>query len=155
MSRIDENDIDICKRIKEHFLYYATYISPVYSYLVALKGQKPLQLLIEIENSFAHIAQACQSIHVNSNLERAKNHLLRLEVDLYKLLLVELKVMLDNEPHSIKEFIKLSRQARETELNEIGTLNNKKVVKAYNQAINYAIDQLNLDPLIIQSVKNS
>ena len=138
-----------CEGIFDEFLYYTKHISPVYSYLVALKAQKPLQVLIELENTFAHMAQASQDIAAEKNIERAHNHLLRLETDLYKLLLVELMADLKEKNKMSGKFVSLSRNARETELNSIGSDGHNEVIEAYYQAVNTALSSLGLEELQI------
>ncbi len=138
---------EACTKLAAEFEYYSQRIAPVYSYLVALKGQKPLQVLVEIENTFAHMAQACQGKQVKENIERAHNHLHRLETDLYKLLFVELLNKLKDNRINDNQFVNLARDAREAELKSIGSNDHRKVISAYHSAVNKGLTALGLDPL--------
>jgi len=152
MLHTKKENMDLCKQLTGYLLLYSKRIIPVYNYLIAIKGQKPLQVLIEIENIFAHMAQACRSRNTDNNLLRAKTHLTRLEIDTYKLLLVEIKLLLEKELHMSKEFITLSRKAREIELDEIGSNDNEKVRLSYKNAIDYGLAKLKLEPLKIEDI---
>jgi hypothetical protein len=147
----------LCETVIELFKYYINNLQPVYNYLVVLKDKKPIQAVVEIENTFSHLAQACKEADekspnnqkVNSNLKRARNHLNRLETDLYKLLLVELKRRLDIEQINNKEVVQLAKVARDIELAEIGAVDegHRRIVDAYRMAVNKAIELLELPPL--------
>ena len=156
---------ELCEKIKEVLIYYVEHIQPVYTYLVVLKDKKPLQVIIEIENTFAHLAEAIHEAQKNekdktkirNNIQRAKNHLNRLETDVYKLLLVELKRRLNIERKNQREIIQLSQKARNTELKEIGAddKGHQRVIEAYKKAVTTSIKELELPPLFEnQTLKN-
>ena len=132
--------------LEEIFKSYTEKVAPIYTYLVALKGKKPVQVLVEIENVFSHISQAVQGRNKQDNLERAKNHLERLHIDLYKLLLVEVNSLFrQNNSDSYYKFISLARIARESELESIGMNNSDEVAAKYREAINCGLEGLNLE----------
>jgi hypothetical protein len=72
---------------------YNDYFIKAYADLVAIKREKPIQILIEIENAFSHLLNALSydknSNRYRENLIKGKNHLLRASLDAYKLLWVE------------------------------------------------------------------
>ena len=74
----------------EIFEFYRTEFVPAYSDLVGYIGDKPQQILIELENTLAHISQLFNHTldhqDENVNLEKAHDHLVRATLDCYKLL---------------------------------------------------------------------
>ena len=42
----------LCETVIELFKYYINNLQPVYNYLVVLKDKKPIQAVVEIENTF-------------------------------------------------------------------------------------------------------
>ena len=78
--------------IEEVFEFYRTEFVPAYSDLVGYIGDKPLQMVIELENTFAHISQyfnpELNIQNKDKNLAKAYDHLVRVTLDCYKLLWV-------------------------------------------------------------------
>ncbi len=78
--------------LDEVFEFYRTEFVPAYSDLVGYIGDKPQQIVIELENTFAHLSQYFNpslDIHgKDKNLEKAHDHLVRVTLDCYKLLWV-------------------------------------------------------------------
>jgi len=137
------------KTTNDVFEFYEDKIAPAYAYLVAVTGEKPIQVLVEIENAFAHLSKSIKGVNPQENINKAFSHLVRLYIDLYKLLAVELKVMAENRNILLDiNFIKYTKEAREFELNNIGNSEETlEVGKKYSKAINIALDSLGLDPI--------
>lgn len=134
--------------MKEVFNYYTDNIPNVYSYLVALKGQKPLQALVEIENAFTHLAQASQGKNTETNIRLARRHIVRLHLDLHKLLLVEVKTLFEKQKNAINpSFINATKTARTKEIECVGEKNPVCVIDAYKEAINIGLKGIGLEPL--------
>jgi hypothetical protein len=78
----------------ELFAFYRNEFIPAYSDLVGYIGDKPLQILIELENAVSHISQVfnpeATQQEKDKNIEKAYNHLLRVTLDCYKLLWVSI-----------------------------------------------------------------
>jgi hypothetical protein len=78
----------------ELFAFYRTEFIPAYSELVGYIGDKPQQVLIELENAVSHISQVfnpeATQQEKDENIEKAYNHLLRVTLDCYKLLWVSI-----------------------------------------------------------------
>jgi len=134
--------------IEDVFLFYEQKISPTYSFLVSITGEKPIQVLVEIENTFAHLSKSFGGENQKENITKAYNHLVRLYIDLHKLLVLEVKKIYERKsaPREI-DFVAKIREAREFELKNIGN-SNKKGIEAvgqkYAEAINLALDDLGL-----------
>ena len=87
------------------FEFYRTEFVPAYSDLVGYIGDKSRQMMIELENTFAHISQYFNpELNIqdkNKNLAKAYDHLVRATLDCYKLLWVtlheQLKAIEDDE----------------------------------------------------------
>ena len=81
------------------FKFYRTEFVPAYSDLVGYLGDKPHQISIELENTFAHIAQyfnpELDTQDKDKNLAKAYDHLVRATLDCYKLLWVTIYEQLD------------------------------------------------------------
>jgi len=128
--------------VEEVFEFYRTEFVPAYSDLVGYIGNKPLQMVIELENTFAHISQYFNpELNIqdkDKNLAKAYDHLVRVTLDCYKLLWVtmheELEVIEKDKSTrklglniSETEFItkfqklrKLAQEARGMELASVG-----------------------------------
>ncbi len=87
------------KSYKELVDLYENIFKPAYADLVAYIGDKPIDILIEIENTLSHIFVALndneQEEIRKSNIEKAYNHLIRATLDCYKLLWVKLNEDID------------------------------------------------------------
>jgi hypothetical protein len=125
--------------IDELKAYYYDRFIPAYADAVASLGDKPVQLLIEQENSLAHIMAHFNSEDKNSNLPKAKAHLERATLDCYKIVWIYYKekleyfIKLDNTNlalafnkeesevlDKIKNIDRLAKEARELESINIG-----------------------------------
>ena len=143
--------------VEKVFEFYRTEFVPAYSDLVGYIGDKPRQIVIELENSFAHISQyfnpELDIQDKDKNLAKAYDHLVRATLDCYKLLWVTLHEQLKTieEDESIRKLglnisetefhtkfqknKKLAQEARRIEMTSVGlspiaALNNyKEVVK--------------------------
>lgn len=125
------------------FSLYRKNFLAAYSDLVALTTTKPLQILVEESNILSHLIQYNNSDLTpevrQSNLDKAYNHLVRATLDLHKLLWSEIREKLDAfiivDPkkricfniaegellQKYKEFVDSARNARKTEMVEIGS----------------------------------
>lgn len=126
---------------KDIFNLYRKRFIPIYSDFVSLTAIKPKQILIEQENVLAHLSQS-QNPDIDSqlqdaNLEKAYNHMIRVILDMHKLVWAETKIKLDffvlnnknrlafniKESEVLKlyeQFITKARSAREYEMSHIG-----------------------------------
>ena len=99
--------------IEDVFEFYRTEFVPAYSDLVGYIGDKPRQILIELENTFAHISQyfnpELNTQDKDKNLTKAYDHLVRVTLDCYKLLWVTL--------HEELEVIEKDKSTRKLGLN--------------------------------------
>jgi len=124
------------------FEFYRTEFVPAYSDLVGYIGDKPQQILVELENTLAHVSQhfnrGLDSQERDNNLEKAYDHLVRATLDCYKLLWVniyEQLKLIDGDESTRKlglniseaEFYikfqklrRLAQEAREIEMTAVG-----------------------------------
>lgn len=76
------------------FEFYRDVFLPAYSDFVGFTAKKPMQVLNELENTLAHLAQyynpALNDIEKKENVRKSCDHLTRVTLDLYKLLWVEM-----------------------------------------------------------------
>lgn len=87
------------------FSFYRSEFVPAYSDLVGYIGDKPQDVVIELENVLSHISHyfnpEIDKEKVGSNLHKANDHLHRVTLDCYKLLWVniheELKIIEDDK----------------------------------------------------------
>ena len=123
------------------FVLYRERFIPIYSDFVSLTAIKPKQILIEQENILAHLSQA-QNPNIDTrlqqaNLEKAFNHMIRVTLDMHKLVWAETKKKLDSfvlndkkrlafnikESEVLKlyeQFIFKARSARKFEMSHVG-----------------------------------
>ncbi len=128
--------------VEEVFEFYRTEFVPAYSDLVGYIGDKPCQMVIELENTFAHISQyfnpELDIQDKDKNLAKAYDHLVRVTLDCYKLLWVNIHEELEviEKDESIRklglnisetEFLtkfqklrKLAQEARGMEMASVG-----------------------------------
>ena len=126
----------------ELFAFYRTEFIPAYSDLVGYIGDKPQQVLIELENAVSHISQVfnpeATQQEKDNNIEKAYNHLLRVTLDCYKLLWVsihdQLKIIEGDQSKrkfglnmsessfliKLQELRKLAQEARKKETTSVG-----------------------------------
>ena len=123
-------------------LFFEHYIYP-YNIVISLKGEKPIEPLLEIEKAVAHLMQSLKDVkdvklqeRAFRNLKRFEGHIERMLLDLYKLafltIIEELEkvisstLCIDSERESckkvkilleIKDFFK---KARDYEMNNLG-----------------------------------
>lgn len=99
--------------VEEVFEFYRTEFVPAYSDLVGYLGDKPRQMVIELENTFAHISQYFNpELNIqdkDKNLAKAYDHLVRVTLDCYKLLWVTM--------HKELEAIEKDKSTRKLGLN--------------------------------------
>ena len=124
------------------FALYRERFVPIYSDFVSLKAIKPKQILIEQENVLAHLSQSCnQDIPKQlqrENLGKAYNHMIRVTLDLHKLVWAASKERLDlfvlNEKNRLafnitdsnvlrlyEQFMSSGRSARSFEMSHVGS----------------------------------
>ncbi len=137
--------------------FYKEVFLPVYADVIIFLNDKPIQILVEIENIFAHLMVFFDEKNSEDeridNLKKAYNHLLRVTLDSYKILWVEIskfvdslvsneekrKFVLNLEEDKVlklwKEFKELSKNARKLELSNIGKNNIQQVIEKYGDAI--------------------
>ena len=126
---------------KDVFDLYRDRFLPIYSDYVSLTAVKPQQILIEQENILAHLSQS-QNPHLSEkfqkeNLMKAHNHMLRVTLDMHKLVWAETKGKLDafvlNDKKRLafnlkesevlqlyEQFINKARAARKFEMSNVG-----------------------------------
>jgi len=144
-----------------------------YSDLVALTGVKQEQTLIEQENILGHLIQSenpsLDPDKRKENIDKAKNHLIRLCIDTHKLLWAEIRKELDDVVHSgwkricfqVSEgevlekyslFIQAGREARRHEMEQVG-VNPISSLDKYEKAIDIGRNLLSsLDELKIKKM---
>lgn len=135
--------------LEELFEFYRIEFLPAYSDLVGFTATKPLQILTETENIFAHISQYFNpSLDINErdrNLMQAYEHLVRATMDCHKALWVQMdtelnKIYLDNKKKTNdKDFLlgyqKFREQAKIARGIEMSGTNSPKAIKSYKEAI--------------------
>jgi len=133
--------------------YYFDKFIPAYADAVAMLGDKPVQLLVEQENTLAHIMAHLSEDDDEKNLFRALAHLERATLDCYKIIWVESKqkleyfIKLDNTNlaiafnknenellDKIKKIDSLAREARVLESMNIGK-NSSKALEKYMEVV--------------------
>ena len=127
---------------EEVFEFYRTEFVPAYSDLVGYIGDKPRQMVIELENTFAHTSQyfnpELDIQDKDKNLAKAYDHLVRATLDCYKLLWVTMHEQLkhieeDKSKRKLglnisetefrtkfQEIKKLAQEARRIEMTSVG-----------------------------------
>ncbi len=141
---------------KELFAFYKDKFQDIYADLVAIKGDKPSEIILQIESFVSHLAVANNSTDdeiVRSNLAKAQGHLQRVSLDAAKMLWQELKKRADivykdrgaldwciknKESGAIvksmyQKAINLSIDARRAEINNVG-INPEISVDMYHKA---------------------
>ena len=162
--------------IEEIFKFYRTEFVPAYSDLVGYIGDKPLQMVIELENAFAHISQYFNpELNIqdkDKNLEKAYDHLVRVTLDGYKLLWVtmhgELEAIEKDESTrklglniSEAEFLvkfqklrKLAQEARGLEMASVGLAPIRSLDK-YKEVVKYSYELIGtIDKNKIQEIES-
>ena len=151
-------------------LYYYTKFIPAYADAVASLGDKPVQLLVEQENTLAHIFAYLEDESDVGNLQKACAHLERATLDCYKIIWVEYKeklkfyISLDNSNlalafnvqesdvlEKIKKIDLLAKEARELESLNIGK-NTTKALEKYMEVVE--LEKALLDTVDIKKVSS-
>ena len=149
--------------IDDLFKFYREECVPAYSDLVGYIADKPIQFLIEIENAFAHVAQfhnpETTPEEKITNISKAKDHLVRVTLDSYKLLWILISqdleeiygdsfkrqfcVNLPQNEFSLKfqEFKRLAQKARNLETSSVG-VEPLRALEAYKETIALGRDLL-------------
>ena len=147
--------------IEEVFEFYRTEFVPAYSDLVGYIGDKPQQMVIELENTFTHISQYFNpNLDIqdkDKNLTKAYDHLVRATLDCYKLLWVtmheQLKDIEENEAKrklglnisetefrtKFQEIKKLAQEARRIEMISVGLAPIESLDK-YKEVVKYSYE---------------
>ncbi len=151
-------------RLEDLILFYRDVFIPVYSDTVGYIADKPIQIIVEIENAFAHIMVYLDDANSpkikEDNLKKAYNHLLRASMDCYKILWVKMSDDIDkiakdeykrkfvvNMPEHLflkkwATFKENAKKARNKEINKIGQNDTIEVVESYKEAVAAGWDML-------------
>jgi hypothetical protein len=132
--------------IDELFEFYKKEFIPAYSDLVGYIGDKPQQVLIELENVLSHLSQLFNPEvtpqEKSVNLQKANDHLSRVTLDCYKLLWIniydQLKMIEDDD--SVR---KLGLNISEAEF----TMKLQKIKKLAQEARNIEMESVGLSPM--------
>ena len=163
-----------CDDILELHSIFKIQFRGAYADLVSYLADKPQQVLIELENTLAHIMQSVDPDHNDNvrseNINKAKAHLLRATLDCYKLLWVELKREINHiysDPDKLKfalnmsegeflslreRFVKKANEARKKEIECVG-ISPTESLQLYAEAVHIgwnlvkAIDYRKVDDL--------
>lgn len=141
---------------QEFIDFYNNQFLPVYADTVAYLADKPAQIIIEIENTFSHLAQYLNTNNSKTiqdeNIKKAYNHLLRATIDCYKILWVtmsnDIEIFMGNtnnrkfsvnmsENESMALWIKFKKKAqdaRRQELNGVG-VTPLNTIDAYKETV--------------------
>ncbi|MDF0592101.1 hypothetical protein P0O24_00670 [Methanotrichaceae archaeon M04Ac] len=132
--------------VEDFEFFYRTEFVPAYADVVSFLGDKPVQILVEIENAFAHFIK-----YFNSDLEKkakveniikAKNHLIRATLDCYKMIWLEINKYLRRiyESHFLRRICTTTEELEFAEDYNIFT-------SMANDARRIEIDSIGIDPL--------
>lgn len=162
--------------IDKLFEFYRNEFIPSYSDLVGYIGDKPQQILIELENVVSHISQIfnpkVKPQERDENLKKAYGHLLRATLDCYKLLWVNIhdQLKMIEEDKSIRklglnisesdfliklqELRKLAQEARRKEMVSVG-LNPLASIDLYKGVVREGYKLIdNMDENKIKEIKS-
>ena len=139
--------------LARYLSYYYEQFIPAYADAVASLGDKPAQLLVEQENTLAHLLAYLKDDKDRDNLKKAYGHLERATLDCYKIIWVTHKeklayyIRLDNSNlalafnasesevmQKIEAIDTLAKEARELEARNIGQ-NSSKALEKYIQVV--------------------
>lgn len=151
-------------RLKDVILFYTDVFIPVYSDTVAYIADKPIQIIVELENAFAHIMVYLDDTNSpkikEDNLKKAYNHLSRAATDCYKILWVKMSDDIDeiakdeykrkfvvNMPEHLflkkwVTFKESAKKARNKEISKIGQNDITEVIESYKDAVTTGWDML-------------
>ncbi len=131
--------------IDELFGFYKGEFVPAYSDLVGYIGDKPQQVLIELENVLSHLSQLFNPEVTpqkkSENLQKAYDHLFRVTLDCYKLLWIKMHDQLKRieDDDSVR---KLGLNISEAEF----TMKFQKVKKLAQEARGIEMESVGLSP---------
>jgi len=139
--------------LKDYTDYYTDFFIPAYADAIGILADKPIQLIIEQENSLSHLIKYLENSSDIDNLKKAKGHIERATLDSYKIVWIEIKKKLDKYTSidkdnvstafnlaeeevivKLKEFDKLSLEARKVEALNIGK-DNIESAKMYFEVV--------------------
>jgi len=158
------------------FEFYRTEFVPAYSDLVGYISDKPRQMVIELENTFAHISQyfnpELDTQDKDKNLAKAYDHLVRATLDCYKLLWVtmheQLKAIEEDESkrklglniseaefhNKFQKLRKLAQVARRIEMTSVG-LTPIAALNKYKEVVKGGYDLIDtIDENKMQEIKS-
>lgn len=146
--------------LDEYLKYYHNVFFPAYSDAIAVTGDKPIQLIVEQENSLSHLSFYLSDNNDTTNLLRAKGHLERATLDSYKLQWLFIKKQLEiytnidrknvavafNLPakevlEKLDTFSKAVMKARKLEMQNIGK-GISDAVEVYMEAVSIGVNLL-------------
>ncbi|MBA5942082.1 MAG: hypothetical protein H0M93_01955 [Methanophagales archaeon] len=132
--------------IDEIFAFYRCEFIPAYSDLVGYIGDKPRQVLIELENVLSHLSQnfnpKVDQKDKAKNLQMAYDHFVRATLDCYKLLWVNL--------HDQLKMIEADESVRKLGLNISEAeflMALQKIRKLAQEARSIELESVGLDPM--------
>jgi len=156
--------------LERYLSYYYDSFIPAYADAVASLGDKPAQLLVEQENTLAHLLAFLKDENDTDNLKKAYGHLERATLDCYKIIWVTNKeklsyyIALDNSNlalafnasesevmEKIRKIDSLAKEARELEARGIGQ-NSSKALEKYIEVV--ALERELLDSADIKKVSS-
>lgn len=162
--------------IDDLFKFYREECVPAYSDLVGYIADKPVQFLIEIENAFAHVAQfhnpETTPEEKRANISKAKDHLMRVTLDSYKMLWTEMErdiskiheddfkrkycINMSQGEFLVKyqNFKKVAQSARNLETQSIG-IDPLRALDGYKEAIEIGRELIStIDPEKVENSKS-
>jgi len=132
--------------VDELFEFYKKEFIPAYSDLVGYIGDKPQQVLIELENVLSHLSQLFNPEVTpekkSVNLQKANDHLFRVTLDCYKLLWINIHDQLKRieGDDSVR---KLGLNISEAEF----TMKLQKIKKLAQEARSIEMESVGLSPM--------
>jgi len=132
--------------VDELFEFYKKEFIPAYSDLVGYIGDKPQQVLIELENVLSHLSQLFNPEvtpqEKSVNLQKANDHLFRVTLDCYKLLWINIHDQLKRieGDDSVR---KLGLNISEAEF----TMKLQKIKKLAQEARSIEMESVGLSPM--------
>ena len=158
------------------FEFYKKEFIPAYSDLVGYIGDKPRQVLIELENVLSHLSQLFNPKvtpeEQNVNLQKANDHLFRVTLDCYKLLWINLldqlkKIESDDSVRKLglniseavftmklQKIKELAQEARSIEMESVG-LSPMASIDKYKEVVKNSYELINKrDDIKINEIKS-
>jgi len=132
--------------VDELFEFYKKEFIPAYSDLVGYIGDKPQQVLIELENVLSHLSQLFNPEVTpekkSVNLQKANDHLFRVTLDCYKLLWINIHDQL-KRIEGDASVRKLGLNISEAEF----TMKLQKIKKLAQEARSIEMESVGLSPM--------